>query len=114
MPCAFDHNFRDCGVLQLLLHVSANLKIAVQKRGQLLRRRVPARTPVAIHAESESNRINFLSHKIYFLAALAVFFLPLFSAPFSPPSPVFFSCSRVAFLVSCVSIATSSVKTIRI
>src|SRR5438874_1536025 len=35
----------------------------MQKFRQLLRRRIPARAPVAVHAQAEANRINFLSHK---------------------------------------------------
>src|SRR4029077_10528771 len=50
--------------LQLLLHVIANLQIVVQKRGEFLRRGVPARSPVAIHIQAEPNWINFLSHNV--------------------------------------------------
>src|SRR6266480_480917 len=66
VPRAFDHNFRNRGELQLLLHITANLQIAMQKRRQLLRRGVPARAPVAIHTKAKSNWINFLSHKLLF------------------------------------------------
>src|SRR4029077_16792195 len=62
IPRPLDHNFRDCRKLQLLLHVVANLQIIVQKRGEFLRRSVPARAPVAIHVQAEADWINFLSH----------------------------------------------------
>ena len=63
IPRPLDHNFRDRRKLQLLLHVVANLQIIVQKRGEFLWRRVPARAPVAIHVQAEADWINFLSHK---------------------------------------------------
>src|SRR4029077_7132900 len=64
IPRPLDHNFRDCRILQLLLHVVANLQIVVQKRGKFLWRSVPARAPVAIHVQAEPDWINFLSHNV--------------------------------------------------
>src|SRR4030095_11006685 len=66
IPRPFDHDFRNRGEQKLLLHVIANLDIAVQKLRHLLRGCIPARPPIAVHTQSKSNRINFLSHKIYF------------------------------------------------
>src|SRR5205823_3239626 len=64
IPRSFDHDLRNRGEQQLLLHVIANLDVAVQKLRHLLRGCVPARPPVTVHAQSKSNWINFLSHKI--------------------------------------------------
>src|SRR4029077_19643956 len=86
IPRALDHDLRDGCELQLLLHVSANRKIAVKTGRQFLRRRVPARPPITVHAESESNRINFLSHKNLFLGCFRSLLLA-FLRPGRLPAP---------------------------
>src|SRR5258708_24839307 len=100
-----NNDFRNGGVVKLLLHGIANLDIAVQKLRHLLRGCVPTRPPVAVHAQSKSNWINFLSHKTYFFPFLARF--PDFSAFASvAPLPVFdslaffFAAFCAAFRVS--------------
>src|SRR5947207_10275851 len=66
VPGPLDHDLRDGGKLELLLHIIANLKIAVEKSRHFLGRGVPLRTPVAVHPETKTNWINFLSHKLFF------------------------------------------------
>src|SRR5438045_8110385 len=65
----------------------------MQKFRQLLRRRIPARAPVAVHAQAEANRINFLSHK--FICSISC--LPFSLAAFSRPSR-FRACRQLRLL----------------
>src|SRR5205085_8477003 len=64
--------------LKFPLHVIANLNVTVQKFRHLLWRRIPARSPVAVYPQSESNRINFLTHNKPLVVATPLSFLLLF------------------------------------
>src|SRR5207247_9444775 len=122
-PRPLDHNLRNRSELQLLLHIIPNLQVAVQKRRKFLRRSVPARPPVTIHAQAKPRWINFLSHKNYFFDFVLAFGFAVFSsgvvAALSLVSSLivflaaFFSCSRFAFRVSRVSIGISLDRTMR-
>src|SRR6266566_5779891 len=95
VPRPLDHNLRDGGELQFFLHVAANFQIAMQKRRQFLRRSIPARTPVAAHAQAKPNWINFLSHKNQCLIPSEIISSLSFQRSFLPSA--FFPSRSLAF-----------------
>src|SRR6266566_383636 len=95
VPRPLDHDLRDGGELQFFLHIAANFQIAMQKRRQFLRRSVPARTPVAVHAQAKPNWINFLSHKNQCLIPSEIISSLSFQRSFLPSA--FFPSRSLAF-----------------
>src|SRR5690606_32818858 len=59
---ALDHDLRDGGLLQLLLEILADLQVLVQQLAVLAGVGVPARVPGAVDAETQADRIDFLTH----------------------------------------------------
>src|SRR5882672_3429799 len=57
-----DDDLADRGMCQLLLQEVADLDVLMQHGREILAVRIPACSPVAVHREPESYRVNFLSH----------------------------------------------------
>src|SRR5215469_16687023 len=57
-----DRDLADGGMRELLAQEIADLYVLVQRRREMLAVRVPLRSPVAVDCESESGRIDLLSH----------------------------------------------------
>src|SRR5690606_12854284 len=89
-----DHDAGDAGLGQALLEVFTDLQILVQQIGILLVIREPARIPGAIDAETEPDRIDFLTHYACSPLCCASAGFDFAVLPFAFGAGAFFSSSR--------------------